>query len=313
MRPRDRGGWVVVGLVVSAIVWLALRSVDWNVASSTLALASIPLVLIAGAVTLSSAIVKAVRWWIFLRRSTGLTVGHVIRLTLAGFGLNSVMAANAGDVARVGLASRVARVPVLTILGTLASDKATDVAAFATVCLVLLFIDAPSWGATALPWILAACAAGLLALTIRMRSSGTSSASADPAASGTFRTGVRHLTGLVALTRANLRGRDAAPAYALSLLAWSGQVGTYALGARAIGVDLPIMAAIAAVVAVNLGGVLRATPGNLGVFQAMYVLAVVPCGIAPSVALSAAIVVQLVQLCSSLLAAGVTLVVRDAP
>jgi uncharacterized membrane protein YbhN (UPF0104 family) len=145
-----------------------------------------------------------------------------------------------------------------------------------------------------------------------MRSSETSVAFVDPAASGTFGTGVRHLSRLIAMTRAHLRGRDAAIACALSLLAWAGQVGTYALGARAIGVNLPIIAAVAAVVAVNLGGMLRATPGNLGVFQAMYVLAVVPYGISPSAALMAAIVVQLVQFSSSLLAAGVTLFVRDA-
>jgi uncharacterized membrane protein YbhN (UPF0104 family) len=75
-----------------------------------------------------------------------------------------------------------------------------------------------------------------------------------------------------------------------------------------VGLHIPVLGAVAAVVAVNLAGVLRVTPGNLGVFQAMYVLALVPYGVPRSAALTAAVVVQLVQICSALLAGGVGLI-----
>ena len=96
-------------------------------------------------------------------------------------------------------------------------------------------------------------------------------------------------------------------AYALSAASWAAQVATYWVGALAVHVHLPIPAAVTAVVLVNLAGVLRATPGNVGVFQAMYVLALEPFGIAEAPALSAAIAVQAAQLLSSLLAAAVAL------
>jgi uncharacterized protein (TIRG00374 family) len=285
------------------VVWFARGAIDWRMAVTALRSASVPLVLIAGLVTLSSVLIKAIRWWIFLRRSTKLSVGHVVRLTFVGSGVNSVLAANAGDVARVSFATRAARVPMVTVLATLASDKATDVAAFVTMCLGLVLVDSHRWGAVALPWIVGAVvviAAGLVLL--RVRSSSSPSAVIERVRPAFLRSGARNLSLLVGSTRAHLRDRDAAVAYALSLLSWSAQVGTYALGARAVGLHIPVTGAVAAVVAVNLAGVLRATPGNVGVFQIMYTLALLPYGVPHSVALTAAVLVQLVQICTALLA-----------
>ena len=44
------------------------------------------------------------------------------------------------------------------------------------------------------------------------------------------------------------------------------------LTARAAHFNLPLVGTVAAILAVNLGFAVRATPGNVGVFQAMYAL-----------------------------------------
>ena len=61
-----------------------------------------------------------------------------------------------------------------------------------------------------------------------------------------------------------------AVALALSVGIWAMQVWTYSLTARAAHFNLPLVGTVAAILAVNLGFAVRATPGNVGVFQAMY-------------------------------------------
>ena len=56
----------------------------------------------------------------------------------------------------------------------------------------------------------------------------------------------------------------------LSVAAWALQVATYQMTARAAHFPMTTVSTIAALLAVNLGFALRATPGNVGLFQAAY-------------------------------------------
>jgi len=302
---------LITGGAALVAVALVLRATDWSAAFATLRHACVALVALTGAITLVSAIVKGVRWWLFLRRSTALELRHAVSLTLVGSGLNSMLVANAGDVARVGLAARQARAPVISVLGALAGDKASDVAAFATMCLALLIVHPPRRGAGIMLGIVGMCTLGLVALFVVGSRASPAAVMSDGRKRGLLGSGADYVTRLFVLTRAHLRGADGALAYALSLLSWAAQVATYWMGALAVDVHLPIMAAVTAVVLVNLAGVLRATPGNIGVFQAMYVLALEPFDIAASSALPAAVAVQLAQLLSSLLAGAAALPMLD--
>src|SRR6185369_840219 len=59
-------------------------------------------------------------------------------------------------------------------------------------------------------------------------------------------------------------------ALVLSVVSWGLQVATYMLTARAANFDLSAVGTIAAIIAVNLGFAIRATPGNVGLFQVLY-------------------------------------------
>jgi len=106
-------------------------------------------------------------------------------------------------------------------------------------------------------------------------------------------------------TRNLLRGRALVIAYALSILSWGAQVAAYSLGARAAGLDLPLTAIVVTVVSVNVAGVIRSTPGNLGVFQMMFVFALTPFGVASAQAVAASMLIQSAQILSAVIAGAV--------
>jgi uncharacterized membrane protein YbhN (UPF0104 family) len=90
-------------------------------------------------------------------------------------------------------------------------------------------------------------------------------------------------------------------ALALSLFAWALQVATYHLVARAAHLRLPLTGSVAAVLSVGISFLIRATPGNIGVFQAVYALTVRWFGVGESDAVATALLIQIVQLVPTVL------------
>jgi uncharacterized protein (TIRG00374 family) len=304
---------ILVALVM--IAWINRDSVDWRATLMLLRKASWPVVALTAIATFSSTLIKGVRWWLFLRRSTTLGLGHVIRLTVASTSLNSVLVANAGDVTRVALAAREGGVSVRVVLETLVSDKITDVLAFVTIALMALYVNPAVLSGSATTMV-SSIVVGAVLIAFALRLGGR--ADVDDISERGWRGRLRRGTSFVARfssdTIRRLNGRDLVWAYAFSMLAWTGQVATYALGALAIGVRLPATGGIAAVVAVNVAGVLRTTPGNIGVFQVMYALALAPYGVSVASAVAAATLIQGVQMLTSAVA-GLSVmgrVARDA-
>ena len=85
-------------------------------------------------------------------------------------------------------------------------------------------------------------------------------------------------------------------ALALSVGIWAMQVWTYSLTARAANFNLPLVGTVAAILAVNLGFAVRATPGNVGVFQAMYAATAVGFGMDQDQAIAVALLIQTQQI-----------------
>jgi uncharacterized membrane protein YbhN (UPF0104 family) len=212
---------------------------------------------------------------------------RVVRLTILGTGANSVLFANAGDMIRVGMVAREARVPVATVVSALASDKVVEVLAFVTMMLVALGGHLPG----VVRDKVAAVAIGLIVVI-------------GGIAIATWIAKGRILRWL-GETQDLLHGRSVVIAYALSIVSWGAQVATYALGARAIGIDVPLSAIVVTVVSVNVAGVIRSTPGNLGVFQMMFVLALAPFGVASAQAVAASVLIQSAQILSAVVAGAV--------
>jgi uncharacterized membrane protein YbhN (UPF0104 family) len=80
-----------------------------------------------------------------------------------------------------------------------------------------------------------------------------------------------------------------------ALVNWVVQWATYDLVLRAAGLALPVSASLVALLAVNIGGVGRLTPGNLGVTQAAVVAALLPYHVAAERAVAAGLALQAIQ------------------
>jgi uncharacterized membrane protein YbhN (UPF0104 family) len=73
-------------------------------------------------------------------------------------------------------------------------------------------------------------------------------------------------------------------------------VWTYSLTARAAHFNIPLVGTVAAILAVNLGFAVRATPGNVGVFQAAYALTAAAFGMDRDQAIAVAFLIQTQQI-----------------
>ncbi len=257
------------------------------------------MLLVIATATLFSTVMKGVRWWIFLRRSTTLRIGQVIRFTFAGLGLNAVLLANAGEVIRVGLAARAAKARLATVLGSLASDKVVEILAFFAMAVIAVLVQPTDLFPASKVVVPAIVAFGLFVAFIAYRGKAPETV-LEPVVTGGWRghmhKGKSFILRFATEARTRLRGMDAVKAFGISLVYWPTQIIAFAAGAEAVGLHIPIVATVAAVVAVNLAGFIRATPGNIGVFQVFYALAVTRFGFPQEKAVAAAVLIQSVQL-----------------
>jgi len=85
-------------------------------------------------------------------------------------------------------------------------------------------------------------------------------------------------------------------ALALSVGIWALQVATYALTAIAAHFPLPLVGTVAAILAVNIGFAIRATPGNVGLFQMLYAATTTAFGFDQNQAIAVAFLIQTQQI-----------------
>jgi uncharacterized membrane protein YbhN (UPF0104 family) len=81
----------------------------------------------------------------------------------------------------------------------------------------------------------------------------------------------------------------------IAMISWALQAVTFSLVARAAGAPLPMAGSVATVLAVNVALIVRATPGNVGVFQVAYVATAAAFGAPRAASLAAAVLIQILQ------------------
>jgi uncharacterized protein (TIRG00374 family) len=291
---------LVTAAVIAMIVVFA-RRIDWSETWAAIRAADVGLLLLATVVNLGSAATKAVRWWIFLRAAGARSLGLALRATFAGLGLNNVLIASGGDAARVIFVARTAHLPSATVLATVALERLFELVGYVVLLsLSVILLELPPTLERTRPFAVAALVAiaGLLVYLVR-RPAVTAELAAELAApppSGFLRRartyGSRFLTTLGGVST----GPRFAAALALSVAGWMLQVATYQLTARAAHFPIPLVATISAILAVNIGFALRATPGNVGLFQFMYAATAAGFGLDEERAVAVALLIQTQQI-----------------
>jgi uncharacterized protein (TIRG00374 family) len=302
MSPNSKRGlrWAVSAAILVFLVIFA-RTIDWHAAWDSMRHASLPLLAAAIVVNILSVVLKGVRWWLFLRPIGIRSLPLSMRATVAGSGLNNVLVANGGDAARVVFVSRVSGVSSSTVLASLALEKVWDPIGFVMLMVfgVLAFHLPPQFDRWKIPAevTLVLIVALLVYFVYATRH-------AKPEHIPERRAKPRTLAGRVRaylVSFGSTAGRLATGprfvwAMILSLLSWGCQLATFALAAAAAHVSIPTAGSLACLLGINVGLIIRATPGNVGFFQFVYALMAGEFGVSREDAIAVSLLIQTIQI-----------------
>jgi glycosyltransferase 2 family protein len=302
MNPKLKKGirWVLSAAILVFLILFA-RTIDWHAAWNSMRHASLPLLAAAIGVNILSVLLKGVRWWLFLRPIGITSLPLAMRATIAGAGLNNVLVANGGDAARVVFVSRVTGVPSSTVLASVALEKLFDPIGFVMLLVVgvIVFELPPQFEA----WKLAAeVTLGVIVLLLIFFVYATRNIKPEhvPERRATPRTWSGKLVAYFK-SFGQTAGRLATgprflAAMALSLLSWGCQLWCFDLAASAAHVPIPLAGSLACLLGINVGLIIRATPGNVGFFQFVYALMAEQFGVTRNDAIAVSLLIQTLQI-----------------
>lgn len=276
VRTRLRLG---AGLLFSLVfLALAARQADWARVLLSVRQAH-GLWLLAGiAGTLATYLLFAVRWRTISRQAFPLRTGDAFHYIMIGYLANMVMPLRLGDVTRGVLAARGTGARTVTILATMALERILDVAAILLLALLVswkMALPAPvRLAALSFAWATAVAVLlflSLLLLPETLKGKLLAMGERMPERPLGFVRGLirQFKAGVGSLLDAALLVRSVT----LSLLAWGTFSAATLFFLYAFSFDLPWPAAVFVVVVVNLGAAIPSSPGFIGVYHYLVVLA----------------------------------------
>ena len=296
MKPGAKRAlrWLFTIAMLVAVV-LYGRTIDWPAAWTAIRSASWPILLVATLVNFVTLAAKAVTWWIFLRAVGIPSLSLAVKATVAGAGLNNVLVANSGDAARVVFVTRASGAPSAAVLAALALERLFDLIGYIVLMasaayLLPMPLEVARWRYAAVGVLL-----GIAVLfgVLLKRSPGIVSATVYPTTIvGRVRT---YLDRFMVSVRDILTIQRISIAMLLSLVNWAAQIATYHLVAVAAHFPISIPGSVATLITANVGFLVRATPGNVGVFQVVYGVTAQALGLDKAAAVAVALLLQLIQ------------------
>ena len=286
---------VTVAILVMLVVF-ATR-VNWHATWGAIRQSSLSILIAAALVNLLSLALKGVRWWIFLRPIGANSLWLALRATFAGAGLNNVLVANSGEAARVIFVSRASHITSAKVLATLALERLFELIGYVVMlALAVSFLPLPPALERTRPfaWLALVLVAGMLVYLVR-RPEGAEHVATMTEVGWRAKTRQYMRRFMHALAGISTGPRFGA-ALGLSVAIWALQVATYALTAEAAHFPLPLVGTVAAILAVNIGFAIRATPGNVGVFQMLYAATTTAFGYDENTAIAVAFLIQTQQI-----------------
>jgi uncharacterized protein (TIRG00374 family) len=294
---------IAAGVAVTAgCTYLAVRGVALDDARAALAASDLRWVVPASVVLALALWLRIVRWWVLFDPSSRPPLRAVGHAAFVGYFFNNILPVRAGEAARVIALYGKARTPRAETIGTVVIERVFDLLAL----LVLLFACYPllpeiSWlkAAALLGIVLVAGVLVLVAVLVRY----------DERAVRWLLSPLRRLPGAGVAERVEqavenaMRGlvalrkpRVALRGMALTLASWVVLGFSFWILTAALHLDVPVVAGMLVVVAINLSLVLPSSPAALGVFEAATVVALRAFDVPQAEALSYALVLHLLNL-----------------
>lgn len=275
-RPSLKSG---IGLALSAVfLWLALRNVEWAGVWSSWGRARLDLLALGSALLVGSWVVAAVRWRLLLSGVEGLRARDTFAYILIGYLANTVLPLRLGDLARASLIGRKKSVGISRSLGSIAIERLMDVLMLVALTLALMrVLEIPAPIQAGLTGMVAAGLVGLVGLmAVSLNRKHLPQLTAFLAKVMPHRLADRATTLLGNFSS----GADVLhrPAGFLSVVALSAGVwlaaglGTLAW-VTAFHLAVPWYAGFFVLVMVNLGSAIPSSPGYIGVYHYLAMLA----------------------------------------
>jgi hypothetical protein len=288
MRRRKWWFWLIAAVLVAFAVKFAARF-PWAETGGVLANASVPLLLLATVVNLVSLAAKAGGWHLLLRRDGVPRWRSSLDATVIGAAVNTVGVAASGDAARVHVVVQRDGVPLGAAVASLVWSRAVEGVGLAVMIIVgAALLPLPAW--------VRPIQGGLLAVVVALTLLTATGSWAALARRLPER--VRPLLDRVAATAPRQR---VLLIFALALVNWLTQWIVYHLAIASVEGSTPLAASFVAVLATNIGGLPKLTPGNVGVMQASFVLGLAPFDVPLERAIAAGLVCQAIQVLPTLL------------
>lgn len=275
--------WLIVAAGVAVAAYALLRF-PWRQTMAALTEADARLLAAALLVNLMSTVAKASAWHYLLRFAGPFRWRTAQEATLTGSAVSNLTVSVTGEAARVGCAVARDGVSVEAAVTSIALSRVAEAIGLAVFLIVVpLLLPLPPLlhhaheGAIATLVVLVALA--ILGRGIRLPRR--------------FQGAAASLTGTLRMVRTP--SRMIWPS-ALALVNWATQWATFYFAFRAFHMPSAAAASFTGLVATNVGGALRASPGNVGIFQASLVVALLPFHVSPERAVAAGLAIQALQI-----------------
>ena len=287
LTPRS-----LLGLGLSAIaVLLTLRGVHLDQVAASMGQASLPLVLAATASGLLATVVSTVRWRLLLWPHRG-PLGRLTAIFFISQMCNAVLPGKLGAPLRAALTSRVTGSALTFALGSVVIERVLDSALIAALSAALLLLLPVPQAVGNLGRETVLIAVGVLLIIVL--AAFFKEQIARPARFVINRLRLPTSAGGMLDALDVLRRRGTYPPLLLSsLLIWFLGVVTNDLMLRALHLSTPWWTAAVLLVALQLGGKLPSSPGNIGVFHYIAVLVLTDIGVDTSLALAYAVILHI--------------------
>jgi uncharacterized membrane protein YbhN (UPF0104 family) len=276
--------WItaILGVVGAAFAIHFGWTFPWSRTLDLLADCNWQLLTAAGLVNIVSLMAKASAWYILLAGAAPLRIWTAQTATFVGAAVNSVSISIGGDVVRAQLASERDAVPFGISAAALVVSRFVEAVALFTLLALAWMVFPLGRG-----WRVAGAAVLLLVAAFLLWWRRAPGERAERFAKG-WRRELTEFAG-------RIRGRTVS-AVGCAMLSWLGQWLTYYWSIRATHVDISPAGALAALLAANLAGILRLTPGNIGVMQGSLIVGMEAFGVRPGDALASGLALQAIQI-----------------
>jgi uncharacterized protein (TIRG00374 family) len=326
MNPVDHGARrgrtrrkvrIAIGLAISAACVTALFFlIDWRRTGAALAHVDLGCLVITLALLLFCYTAFAVRWWVLVGRDPSLPLPRLFAVLMMGLAVNVTFPLRPGDGLRAYVVGYVYGYGTLRAIGSIVVERLLDVATvLALGGIVAVKVKLPASTESALAWTALITVTAVAAVLIFSLFSKPLNVFLAQLTSTSRHNWIRTI-----VVQANelANGLNISwdhwrlPYAALwSAVGWAFFSGAMIVCLVAFGIPSPIIGGILLTVLTNLGGIIPSSPGSIGIYHVLGVLALSTTGVSQELALAATVVSHALIVGVQLVMGGLAFVTTD--